>query len=229
MFLRIQQRCKWRRVAARPVTWFLLVAFCSEIDIGLTFIVEPNKTHSISICSSSCIVMKLPLNFPVLCDPAALGSCGRKYQFIITKGYTLCLAVWSYLEKARGPVKTCVLTSYVLEMQQAFTRSFSMILRCLVTNCYSLLPQSILFFMTCVNGTLITKQGLRARTNLVYSNKVKIKTVGYAIGNGSYAKWDSKMDCQLSMWRFSSQFFIEELSPSLGLLELRVNARGYSS
>lgn len=85
-------------------------------------------------------------------------------------------------------MKTCVLTSYVLEMQQAFTRSFSMILWCLVTNCYSLLPQSILFFMTCVNGTLITKQGLRARTNLVYSNKVKIKTVGYAIGNGSYAK-----------------------------------------
>lgn len=71
-----------RRVAARPVTWLLLVAFCSEIDIGLTFIVEPNKTHSISICSSSCIIMKLPLNFPVLCDPAALGSCGRKYQFI---------------------------------------------------------------------------------------------------------------------------------------------------
>lgn len=47
--------------------------------------------------------MKLPLNFPVLCDPAALGSCGRKYQFIITKGYTLCLAVWSYLEKATRP------------------------------------------------------------------------------------------------------------------------------
>lgn len=94
--------------------------------------------------------------------------------------------------------------SYVLEMLQAFTRSFSMILQCLITNCYSLLPQSILFFMTCVNGTLITKQGLRVRTNVVYSNKVKIKTVGYTIGNGSYAKWDSKMDCQLSMWHFSS-------------------------
>lgn len=100
----------------------------------------------------------------------------------------LCLAVWSYLKKATKPSENMHPISYVLEMLQAFTRSFSMILQCLVTNCYSLLPQSILFFMTCVNGTLITKQGLRVRTNLVYSNKVKIKTVGYAIGNGSYAK-----------------------------------------
>lgn len=78
------------------------------------------------------------------------------------------------------------------------------LLQCLVTDCYSLLPRSILFLMTCANGTFVTRQGLRVRTNLVYSNKVKIKTVGYTIENESYAKWDRKMHCQLSMWHFCS-------------------------
>lgn len=78
------------------------------------------------------------------------------------------------------------------------------LLQCLVTHCYSLLPRSILFLMTCVNGTFVSRQGLRARTNLVYSNKVKIKTVGYTIENESYAEWDRKMHCQLSMRHFCS-------------------------
>lgn len=52
--------------------------------------------------------------------------------------------------------------------------------------------------MTSVSGTFIPRQGLRVKTNLVYSDKVKIKTVGCTIGNKSYAKGDSKMHCQLS-------------------------------
>ena len=85
--------------------------------------------------------------------------------------------------------------------------------------------------MTCVSGTFIPRQGLRVRTNLVYSDEVKIKTVGCAIGNKSYTKWDSKMRCQLSIL-LPSQLFLQELSPSRWLQQLyecRVNARSSSS
>lgn len=86
-------------------------------------------------------------------------------------------------------------------MLQAFARPFPIGFFSVYSLIVSeLLPQSTLFLMTRVSGTFIPRQGLRGRTNLVYSDKVKIKTVGYTIGNMSYAKWDSKMCCQLSIW-----------------------------
>lgn len=73
-------------------------------------------------------------------------------------------------------------------------------LQCLFTNCYPVLPQSTLFLMAYLSGTYIPLQALQVRTNLVCSVKVKIKPVGCTIGIRSYAKWDCKMHCQLSMW-----------------------------
>lgn len=74
-------------------------------------------------------------------------------------------------------------------MLQAFARPFPIVFFSVYSLIVSeLLPQSTLFLMTPVSGTFIPRQGLRGRTNLVYSDKVKIKTVGYTIGNMSYAK-----------------------------------------
>lgn len=71
-----------RRVSAIPVTWFMLIVFCSEIENSLPSMSVPNKAQSISTCSLSCIILNLPLAFPFLCNSAfwlSLVSLVRKW------------------------------------------------------------------------------------------------------------------------------------------------------